>query len=1255
MVFFPKNKRGFAYRSQRRVFVALFLFALVFSSVISLLVNTRAESGPIASVDFYSQHADFDNIDPGAWRVTKTAEWTDTGKAKITFDVASRNKLASNKPKDIVFVIDNSWSMEGPRLDLARSQAINLTDTLLDDNNNQIALISFSDAGNILSDFTNDKETIRHAIRGIEADNNTNYLAAIQTIEQLLDRNTLSNERELIILLLTDGLPQMETPNEVTEYVILKSLYPQATVNGILYEFDGDIPQELKNVSDYQYVADTQTLYNILLDAVMISSAYTNFSITDYINDTYWTIGDENDIEVDKGSASLSYDGATPIITWNMEGTYRSGSTARMTIEVNLKDEYLDTVDLLLPTNRRTVVNSTLVGNNDENVDENETPILKDAYQVSYDANAPSECAVAGTIPETTHHSVYSRVEISDNQLTCEGYSFKGWKADTGVAYINDEYFKMPAKNIVMKARWSKLSISKSMEGEINTRAEATFDYGDTINVKMRHLSGEEGEISPYVNRQWNEAITGFVRSDSLSNMVDIDDDRYIFSSPDSDLPIYGWYNDGIIYWYTDADDVYLNEDANGMFKALNNLADIESFKYFDITRTRSLQALLTATDTKITNLEPLRYWDVSNVTDFSAMLSFRDDSSLTDYSAIDGWDTSSATSMAWMLSGYPGTDLTEFSGWVVDNVTDMSGMFLGARNLTSLTGVEEWDTGNVTKMTYMFEDAIDNVADLKPLKDWDTSNVTDMAYMFYSDAGGYYEREKNYGPSDISDLGGWDVSKVVYMDYMFYGLNNVTDITALGAWETSSLEETPLMFYLNDLHSLEPLGNWNMSKVKYIAYMFYGNENITTAAGLEEWNTMTNLIAIEGLFSMNTNLADISAISDWDVSKAVSFRNLFYGTKKLLNVDVLGEWVTSSVINMDYMFASSGITSLGSTEEGNETGMAKWDVSKVTTMNSMFAGADYLTGISALSDWVTTSLTDVSYMFDDADRLPNINALSNWDMSKVTSMTHMFCTAYALNDISGAANWVLTNLEDASYMFRYTKITNLDALANWNAPKLKKMMYMFQSLTKLTDISGLNGEHWNTNTANVESLEGLFYNSTSITNVDALANWNIGKVTSIYAAFRGMTSLADVNGLASWNVSKASNLSYIFYGDTALTDISGLSSWYNDATTSNLLYLSYSFDSTGLTDLSALANWKTPKLTTMNYTFNNMLSLESIEGLRNWDTAKVTSINYLLAGDAAITDLEPIYDWNTAILTSKTSAFDGIPDEVARPDWYTN
>ena len=1254
MVFFPKNKRHFVYRSQRRVFVALFLFVFIATAIVSSILKSNAESGPVASVVFRSQNSSFENVDAGAWKVTKTAKWTGAGKAEISFDVVSRSMVAAQKPKDIVFVIDNSSSMEGYKLDIAKNHMAILATSLLDGTDNQIALISFNHAANILSDFSDDASELSRLIQQVEAMSDTNYYAAIKAIEQLLENHPPSSNRELIILFLTDGMPIADVPNEVAEFQIFKSLYPQSTVNGILYEMSDTIPQELINVSDYQYVADMQTLYGILLDTIRVSSMYDEFSITDYINDTYWTVASENAITVDKGSASLSYDGSTPIISWNMDGLYRSGTTARMTIEINLKDEYLDSVDSLLPTNRHTFINSKLENNTDENEDKNSTPILKDVYTVAYDSNTPSGCVVSGTTPDDEVHSIYARVAIADNTLSCEDYEFKGWyPTSNNITYINDENIIMPAENVLFKARWSKLSISKSMDGGVNERASATFDLGNTVNEKIRRLSGEEGEISPYVNVKWNEAITDILRATSLSSIVDINDSQYILSSEDSGLPIYGWYNNGIIYWYTDADDVYLNENASGMFKALNNLGNIESFTYFNTSRTINLQAFLTATDIKITNIEPLRYWDVSNVKYFTSLLSFRDGSSLVDYSAIDGWDLSNAEDIAWMLSGYPGTDLTEFSGWIVDNVKDMSGLFYGAHNLTSLTGLEGWETGNVTRMSYMFLDAVDNVKNLKPLKDWDTSNVTDMANMFYSEKGGNYQRTVDYGLEDISDISGWDVSKVRFMDYMFYGMNKLTDVSALSGWQTDSLEETPFMFYFSDLRSLQPLSGWNMNKNKYISYMFCGNENLTTAAGLEGWGTMPALLELDGLFALDKNLANVSAIRNWDVSKVKKMQNLFYGTEKLKNINDLNSWTTTSLEDTQAMFYESGIETLGSAVSGEESGMATWDASHITNTSAMFYRTKSLTDISALSTWITSSLTNMNSMFDEATKIQNVNALSNWDVSKVTDMAHLFCSAYSLSDISGLANWTLTNLENASSMFRYTTFTNVDALTNWNAPKLKYITYIFQGQSKLSDLTGLSGPHWSTNIANVESLEGVFYNVSSITNVDALASWNINKVTNTYAMFRGATHLANVNGLSSWNVSKMTSLNYMFYGAKELTNINGLSTWYNDASTSKLTTISYTFYDTGIADINALANWKTPNLTTMNYTFSNNTHLTDIGGLRNWNTTKLTSINNLFSGDSGILDLEPIFDWDTTKLTNKTDAFTGIPDEIDRPTWY--
>lgn len=61
-------------------------------------------------------------------------------------------------------------------------------------------------------------------------------------------------------------------------------------------------------------------------------------------------------------------------------------------------------------------------------------------------------------------------------------------------------------------------------------------------------------------------------------------------------------------------------------------------------------------------------------------------------------------------------------------NVTDMSGMFIGADSLNQPIG--EWDVSNVTNMRGMFHRA-DSFN--QPISEWDVSNVTDMAYMFQS------------------------------------------------------------------------------------------------------------------------------------------------------------------------------------------------------------------------------------------------------------------------------------------------------------------------------------------------------------------------------------------------------------------------------------------------------------------------------------------------------------------------------------------
>ena len=44
----------------------------------------------------------------------------------------------------------------------------------------------------------------------------------------------------------------------------------------------------------------------------------------------------------------------------------------------------------------------------------------------------------------------------------------------------------------------------------------------------------------------------------------------------DSSYPVYGWFDDGIIYYYTEADTIYLNPDSSYMFYRLTSLSNID-------------------------------------------------------------------------------------------------------------------------------------------------------------------------------------------------------------------------------------------------------------------------------------------------------------------------------------------------------------------------------------------------------------------------------------------------------------------------------------------------------------------------------------------------------------------------------------------------------------------------------------------------------------------------------------------------------
>lgn len=72
--------------------IIIFVFTLLIFIVIIGIPRIFAEFQPIKSVEIFSENLSYQNKEPGAWKVTKSAYFTEGDLAKITIDVETTAK-----------------------------------------------------------------------------------------------------------------------------------------------------------------------------------------------------------------------------------------------------------------------------------------------------------------------------------------------------------------------------------------------------------------------------------------------------------------------------------------------------------------------------------------------------------------------------------------------------------------------------------------------------------------------------------------------------------------------------------------------------------------------------------------------------------------------------------------------------------------------------------------------------------------------------------------------------------------------------------------------------------------------------------------------------------------------------------------------------------------------------------------------------------------------------------------------------------
>ena len=467
-----------------------FCFLVLF--VIGLITVPRifAELQPVKSVEILSEKSNYNEKEAGSWKIDKSAKWVSRGIAEITFDLDTVLKT-NNKYTDILFVLDISGSMSGDKLSRVKADTTELITTLLSNSNNRAGIITFETNSSIVSDFTNSKDELLDKINNLSTGNMTNYYQALVNVDSLLKNYTKEKDRECVVLFLTDGYPNENTPNEIGQYNYLKNEYPFITINGIQYEMGGTVLDPVKKVSDNQYIADMETLNNVLFDASVTPVEYENFNITDYIDTDYFKVESDKDIKVSQGT--FEFDKTSQKISWNIDNL-KSGSKAQMTIKAKLKEEFIGEGGYY-PTNKHEEINSKLEEVIEE-IDSPKTPVLADNYKVIYEGNEPEGCKIEG-VPEAKNHSVFDTVGISEVEPVCSGYQFKGWDITTkDVVQVNDDYFIMPGEDVVIKGNWSKLSITKATEGTVKESLtlykQVKADANDSTKYAKKYTGSTE-------------------------------------------------------------------------------------------------------------------------------------------------------------------------------------------------------------------------------------------------------------------------------------------------------------------------------------------------------------------------------------------------------------------------------------------------------------------------------------------------------------------------------------------------------------------------------------------------------------------------------------------------------------------------------------------------------------------------------------------------------------------------------------------
>jgi len=327
---------------------------------------------------------------------------------------------------------------------------------------------------------------------------------------------------------------------------------------------------------------------------------------------------------------------------------------------------------------------------------------------------------------------------------------------------------------IVQAESNNKINITVNVE--IGCKNFTMFKEGNYVRYIMNVLSGGsdscEYEEIPDSEKEILGIDNDYVYFCSSEDIFKIEYDSEIpesgyeiVSTDESEYPIYMWYKNHIIYYSSEANEIYLNPDSSMMY---SELFEVKSIDF-----------------TKI-NTSKVKY-----------MFAMFDNSNQLTALDLSTFDTSSVTNMNGMFAYMKSLENLNVSSFNTTNVNTMGSMFEDCESLTKLN-LSSFDTSNVVYMGAMFRKC-SSLIELD-LSSFDTSSVTDMGWMFYEDTNLKKLKISNFDTSSVTymknmfngcetltelNISNFDTSKVINMEGMFSGCSSLTELD-LSSFDTS-------------------------------------------------------------------------------------------------------------------------------------------------------------------------------------------------------------------------------------------------------------------------------------------------------------------------------------------------------------------------------------------------------------------------------------------------------------------------------------